>query len=191
MPHNPLCRRSGFALQHGLHQRAIFLLTVLALDAGLAADMPVTLRRIEQMLAILFEPSRTRGRDQTAMEISMRNFPFGATLPLLAGFKARRTRQPMEREHDLLFPGGIAMTDGLADRKLVEPAARTGDIDEVLLTHRRDREATMIALRDQPLTRQAAQRLPHRAQTDRETFGQQSDMQLLPGFDADPDHVLT
>src|SRR6267143_198346 len=142
------------------------------------------------MLAILFEPPRTRGRDQARVKIAMGNFPRGAAFLLLAGFVAWRARQPMKGKHDLLLPCGIAMGDGLADRKLIEPAARTGDIDEVLLTHRRDREATMIALRDQPLTRQAAQRLAHRAQTDLETFAQRSDMQLLARFDRNRDDVL-
>src|SRR5450755_3552213 len=115
------------------------------------------------MFAVLFEPSRTRGRDQAAVEIAMGHFPFRAASLLLARYKARCARQPMKGKHDLLFPGGIAMSDGLADRKLVEPATRTGDVDEVFVAHRRNGEATMIALRNQPLARQAAQRLAHRA----------------------------
>src|ERR1700716_3527610 len=118
------------------------------------------------MLAILFEPPRTRGRDQARVKIAMGNFPRGAALLLLAGFVAWRARQPMKGKHDLLLPCGIAMGDGLADRKLIEPAARTGDIDEVYLAHWRNRKTAAIGLRDQPLARQAAQRLPHRAQAD-------------------------
>src|SRR5438445_13664397 len=97
------------------------------------------------------------------MEIAMRGFPRRTALALVPGLEARRPRQAMEGQHDRLLPCGVAVRDRLADGKLVQPAARAREIDQVVLAHRLDGETAMIALRDEAFGRKTAQRLADRA----------------------------
>ena len=66
-----------------------------------------------------------------------------------------------------------------------------GEVDEILVSHRGNCKAAVIALRDQAFGGQPAQRFTHRAQADVKPFTQRANVQLFAGLDGDRNNVLS
>src|SRR5688572_21346214 len=88
-----------------------------------ARQVPVSVRLVEQLLAVTSNPVGGTGRNQSAVEGPVRLVPGRIERARVRSRIARDTRETVVCEQDVLLPRRRATLYGLAKRELIEPYA--------------------------------------------------------------------
>src|SRR5580693_1889478 len=108
--------------------------------------MTIAVGGIEQLRIHLDQVGRPASRDQTAMKGAVRSFPGRIEFELVDMSRrvARDARQPMEGNHDALFPDGVTVPDAFAQANLGQKATRPRQLEQILLADGRGEESTEV-----------------------------------------------
>ena len=142
-------------------------------------ELPVTVGLIAQLGAEAVEPARPRGANQGCVKGLVQRFPFriGGVGPFLR--RAGNPRQPMKGQYQVLLPVGAAMGNRLAERDLLQPAARPHQLFKFGTADVCDVEPLLVLAHHKPVRRQPVQCLADWAVADAVAVAHEFDAQLF------------
>ncbi|CVI62479.1 hypothetical protein AGR7A_Lc60010 [Agrobacterium deltaense NCPPB 1641] len=144
----------------------------------MAPHMTVAFQLIKQLIAILKQAGRTACGQKLVVEGLVKTRPFVRAGCEEIIIRPLCLQQAMAGNNDTLLPRRVSVLDGLSESDFIQLRARLVKIPKLFDADRDDCKASMVALGDKALRREATQRFTNRRHSDIESGRQLTDVKL-------------